>query len=256
MKNWKYVKESLIINYKTWIALTISSYFICDYKLLTGIYSYIIGLLYIYFGHIYYHSPLSTTYYYIHSYHHDHTDKNSILFEVIMEFAGTMMPIIIGYCLFKWKNIVLGFNPYVYLFFALFYSTVHIINYTYLRCNNMHMDHHLNTAGNYFPDICDLIFNTKHNPSDVENTDHWIPNIIIITLVVLLFKNIYRRSDNKKLLNILGFIVYGLLYDAIIIFSIYYYIKDLLYNDNLNKKHFENNISFIKNKINNTRMRY
>ena len=251
MKNWKYFKESLIINYKSWIALLISSYLVCDYNLFTGIYNYIIGMLYIYFGHIFYHSPLSTFYYYIHTYHHDHTDNNSILFEVVMEFVGTMMPIVVIYLLYKCERLILGFNPYVYLFFALFYSTVHIFNYTLLRYNNTHMEHHININGNYFPDICDLLFNTKHNPSDVENTDHWIPNIIAVTLFVLFAKNCYRKYKNKEFLKLLFFIIYGLMYDSIIIFGIYYYIKDLLENDILNKQKFENNIYFIRKKIHN-----
>ena len=115
----------------------------------------------------------------------------------------------------------------------------------------MHMEHHLNINGNYFPDICDLLFNTKHNPSDVENTDHWIPNIIAITIIVLIIKNVYRNYKNKEYLNILFFICYALMYDSIILFGVYYYIKDLLENDKLNQKKFENNVCFIKQKLHN-----
>jgi len=249
MKNQKYIIESLKLNYKSWIAFLISSYLICDYKLFSGIFNYIIGLIYIYFGHIFYHSPSSTFFYYIHTYHHDHHDTNSVLFEIIMEFVGTMMPIIIAYSLCKLNKISLGLNPYVYLFFALFYSTVHIINYTYLRCNNMHMEHHLNTKGNYFPDICDLVFNTKHNPSDIENTDHWIPNIIFVTILVLIIKNFYRNYRNKKVLNFIGFIIYGLMYDSILLFSIYYMIKDLYANDKVNNNNFEKNCMYLNKKL-------
>jgi hypothetical protein len=113
------------------------------------------------------------------------------------------------------------------------------------------MEHHLNINGNYFPDICDLLFNTKHNPSNVENTDHWLPNIIIITLIILAIKHIYRKYKNKEFLHLLFFIIYGIMYDSIIFFGIYYYITDLLENDKLNQEKFENNIYFIKQKLNN-----
>lgn len=249
MKNWKYFKQSLIINYKTWILLLISCYFVCDYKIFSGIFNYILGLIYIYIGHIYYHSPWSTIYYYIHTYHHDHDDLNSTLFEIIMEFTGTMMPIIVLYCLFDKQKIIDGFNPYVYLFFALFYSTVHIINYTHLRINNMHMQHHENIDGNYFPDICDIVFDTKHNLDDIENTDHWALNIICITLIVMFIKYLYRNSKNQKLLKLIGFITYGLLYDGVLIFTFYYYIKDIYNIDNKTDKLFCCNFKNIKDKI-------
>lgn len=251
LKNWEYIKKSLFINYKTWIALLISSYFVCDYKIFSGIFNYLLGLIYIYCGHVFYHSPCSTAWYYIHTYHHDQHDINGTLFEVIMEFTGTMMPIIVAYSLLKWKKIYDGFNPYVYLFFALFYSTVHIINYTYLRCNNMHMEHHKNINGNYFPDICDLIFDTKHNPEDVENTDHWLPNIFGVTIFVLIIQRLYRSVKNKKRLNLIGFIIYGLMYDSVLFFSVYYFLKDIKEFDRKNNTEFNNNVIILKNKIKN-----
>ena len=249
MKNWKYIKQSLIINYKTWIALIISSFFVCDYNFFTGIFNYILGLLYIYCGHIFYHSPFSTVYYYIHTYHHDHHDVNGTLFEIIMEFTGTMMPIVIYYCVLNYKKFNDYFNPYVYLFFALFYSTVHIINYTYLKCNNMHMQHHKNIDGNYFPDICDLIFDTKHDPSDVENTDHWLLNILFVTLFVEFLKGIYRKNEKIYNLKLLSFIFYGLLYNFVILFSVYYFINDVFNYDKKLNELFKIKLERIKNKI-------
>ena len=39
------------------------------------------------------------------------------------------------------------------------------------------------------PDICDILFNTKYDAENsIENTDHYINNIILFTLVVLLIK--------------------------------------------------------------------
>jgi hypothetical protein len=59
------------------------------------------------------------------------------------------------------------------------YITVHNINYSIVRVNNVHRMHHGDVHYNHGPDVCDILFGTKH-PSEttVENTDHYIPNIL------------------------------------------------------------------------------
>jgi hypothetical protein len=48
---------------------------------------------------------------------------------------------------------------------------------------------------NFGPDVCDVMFGTKHTSEDcVENTNHYIPNIIIITFIVLILKYVCRTE--------------------------------------------------------------
>lgn len=55
------------------------------------------------------------------------------------------------------------------------------------------------------PDICDIIFSTKNKTDeDVENTNHYIPNILIITFVILFLK--YICNNDKIQQNLLFFI--------------------------------------------------
>jgi hypothetical protein len=85
------------------------------------------------------------------------------------------------------------------LFFTLFYSSVHNINYGYFHVNNVHSLHHKHPLTNIGPDICDVIFGTK-NPlnESVENTNHYIPNILIITILILCVKYFYYSNDFFK----------------------------------------------------------
>jgi hypothetical protein len=56
---------------------------------------------------------------------------------------------------------------------------------------------------NFGPDVCDVMFGTKHSSEDcVENTNHYIPNIIIITFIVLILKYVCRTEWVKDSLLI------------------------------------------------------
>ena len=59
---------------------------------------------------------------------------------------------------------------------------------------------------NFGPDICDILFGTKHSSEDcVENTKHYIPNILIITGIVLILQYLCRTAWVKDIL-VLGVI--------------------------------------------------
>jgi len=80
-------------------------------------------------------------------------------------------------------------NYWIGLFCVLTYASVHNYNYSILKINNVHKLHHKYIKINYGPDLLDIIFETKHpSESKVENTDHYINNIILFTLVVLVIK--------------------------------------------------------------------
>jgi hypothetical protein len=49
------------------------------------------------------------------------------------------------------------------------------------------------------PDICDILFNTKYDvENSIENTDHYMPNIVICLVITLLLKSYWERRENKE----------------------------------------------------------
>ena len=96
-------------------------------------------------------------------------------------FNNTYFSHILEYIL-EYINIPLNF------FNFMLYTSIHYINYSYFHINNFHELHHKDTYKNIGPDICDIIFGTKYkiensNENTIENTDHYIPNILISLLI-------------------------------------------------------------------------
>ena len=75
----------------------------------------------------------------------------------------------------------------IFAFWALLYTTVHIINYS-LIYSKTHEDHHVNKYTNYGYDIYDIIFKTKLDPNNIENINHYSINAIIIGILFYIFK--------------------------------------------------------------------
>jgi len=196
--------KSIIINYKTYIALLIVPYLLTSDNFISGYVITILGLFYIYFGHIFYHSPYSFIFFFIHTYHHDHNDSASVYQEIIMEFLGIMLVVLVLTVINDIKHINYIYDPYIILYYFFFYASVHFLNYTFLRINNYHYKHHKSIESNYFPDICDIIFNTKYNNNTdyIENTDHWFFNIIGSATVAYFIKKYVEKSSNHIQKNI------------------------------------------------------
>jgi hypothetical protein len=58
--------------------------------------------------------------------------------------------------------------------------------------------HHEKYDTNYFPDIFDAIFETKHKDTDAqESIGHKIPNIIVAFLIVFLMKFLYDGQSES-----------------------------------------------------------
>ena len=48
------------------------------------------------------------------------------------------------------------------------------------------------------PDLCDILFDTKYKPENgIENTDHYIPNILLATILILFMQYIWKNSENN-----------------------------------------------------------
>ena len=217
--NYELIGKSITINYKTYIALLIVPYLLSKDKFISGYVITILGLFYVYIGHIFYHSPYSLVFFFIHTYHHDHDDNASVYQEVIMEFLGITLAILLLTIVSGINHINYIYDPYILLYYFFFYSSVHFINYTFLKCNNYHSKHHTKTDTNYFPDICDIIFNTKYNNTNntnntnnmtveyIENTDHWFFNIIGSATIVYFIKYYVEKSTTHIQKNLKDYFI-------------------------------------------------
>ena len=137
----------------------------------------------------------------VHHYHHEHDNFFSHFIQVVLELSIPYPFVMLSY----FCNISI-FNPWIILYFMLFYCSVHNINYSIFKVNSVHQLHHKEVNVNFGPDICDILFGTKHSSEDcVENTKHYIPNILIITGIVMIMKYICRTKWVKDVL-VLGVI--------------------------------------------------
>ena len=71
------------------------------------------------------------------------------------------------------------------VFWALLYTSAHNINYEILRPQE-HINHHLNPQTNFGIDLLDILFGTKYEPEGFEIMHHAVPNIVVITALILL----------------------------------------------------------------------
>jgi hypothetical protein len=160
------------------VLLLCSSYF--NYGIVTTLYVWTIH----YFGHIMLHLEHFYTIYSIpHQYHHIRNDWFVYIVNVIAEFSmmtiGILLPKYIFPVSFSFLNETSVFFNYI------IYTTVHYLNYTYLRVNQYHVKHHIVQNTNYYPDLFDKIFKTYHPETTAhEDITHMIPNIIFAFLVV------------------------------------------------------------------------
>jgi len=130
---------------------------------------------------------------FIHLFHHDPSYKDSTIFFIIEMFLdifiyGGFILIFIGEIIRKIFSIKL-FNNYILFFWAILFSSYHIINLHYLN-SPTHKDHHVhNGMLNYGPDWIDIICGTKLNNSEFEDFKSSIINsICTLVIIMILFK--------------------------------------------------------------------
>lgn len=130
----------------------------------------------------------------LHHYHHDNDNFFSHFSQILLELLLGMLVVPLHYLL---GNSFI--NTWTGLLFTLFYSTVHNINYGLFRVNDVHYLHHKEIYTNIGPDICDIAFHTK-NPknTEVENTWHYIPNVIVISILILFIKHFSENDEMKQ----------------------------------------------------------
>jgi hypothetical protein len=79
----------------------------------------------------------------------------------------------------------------VILLWALYYATVHNINYNMIHPLT-HKQHHMNNKTNYGIDIWDIIIGSKYDWDEVETHNHTSINLILITAVIYYFSNKFK----------------------------------------------------------------
>jgi hypothetical protein len=221
------ILKSINENYLSWIIIIICLYIISPNNIFKGIITFISFLLFAYILHYFSHinSNMSTI---LHKYHHKYNNFFSIFIQILLELT---IPVILLPFYFLYKTIYL--DIWIIIFSTLFYSTVHNINYGYFRVNNIHLLHHKYSTTNIGPDICDIIFGTKNiKNKTVENTNHYIPNVILITIFILLLKYLCK-NDNIRIFLINIIILFLLLSSIFLLIStiyLYIYKKELLEN--------------------------
>ena len=183
----------------SWIAIIISvtilSFSKYNYlkKLIIGFSTFIFAMFLVYIIHRNSHNKRNI-FTILHHYHHEHNNFFSHFIQILIEisFIGIFLPI---YYLFG--TILL--DPFVLIMVVFFYSSVHNINYSYFHVNHVHELHHQFIHTNIGPDICDIIFNTKHSSEHVvENTNHYILNVIVATSIAFIIKYFWQNIENKS----------------------------------------------------------
>jgi len=191
---FSFIINSILMNYKSWILLTISLLILCNFKPILLI-TFIIGMISSHIIHYWHHFEHSYPHNIIHDYHHRYNLPFNHFIQILLEFVSITGIIPLKYFLMESLPFLYLIDDWIVIFYYLFYTTIHNINYTIFHVNHVHEIHHREFVKNMGPDICDIIFGTKYKPADgLENTDHYIPNIIFCTIVVLSLKYIWNHS--------------------------------------------------------------
>jgi hypothetical protein len=187
------VIDSLKVNYKSWLLLLVVIYIISYPNISFGYLSFVVIIFFSYVIHLISHR-FDTIFTSTHKYHHHHNNFFSHFIQICVEIACAGSILLI----YNFTGLKL-FEPWILIFSNIFYSSIHNINYAIFHVNNVHSFHHVYEKTNIGPDIFDVLFGTKNKLNlEVENTNHYIPNIIISTMIVLIAKYYYMKDENKQ----------------------------------------------------------
>jgi hypothetical protein len=212
------VLTSLKTNYLSWIVILLCVSIISQPFIPAGIITFLSLLLFAYFIHRSTHNSINL-FTILHFYHHENNNFFSHFSQIILELSLGMTVVPLYYYL--GNNYI---DIWTAILFTLFYSTVHNYNYGQLRVNDVHFLHHKDVHTNIGPDICDIAFKTKNFKNiEVENTNHYIPNVIIITILVSFIKHLSYNSEIKNILINIYYITLIICVLFISISSIYLY---------------------------------
>lgn len=215
------VITSIKTNYLSWIVIILSVIIVSYPSIIAGFITFFNLLFFAYFVHRFSHYSRNV-FTILHHYHHENNNFFSHFSQILLELSLAMT--VIPYYYYLGSDYV---DIWTTILFTLFYSTVHNYNYGQLRVNDVHYLHHKDIYTNIGPDICDIAFNTKNfKNTEVENTNHYIPNLIVITVFVLLLKHLSTDSIIRNIMINLFIVFMGFSVLVISISSIYLYFTD------------------------------
>ena len=240
-KHFNNIIKSIVLNYKSWLCFMFSINIITTKTFLIAFSNLILFMIYSHILHFIWHLKCVYPINIIHTYHHSVHNTLSYVSEIIMEsvlFTSIIAPkYVINHQLIPY------IDEWTLFLGLIWYMTVHNINYSIFRVNDVHKIHHEVLEENMGPDICDIIFNTKYKPElGLENTDHYIPNIIVITIVIKLLQYLWNHKVNNKR------ICHYVIQSTIFLSGLFLYVVSvkLHFNDiNDSRATFENRINKI-----------
>ena len=242
----KKLYQSATINYKTWIAFTLSCFALgvgIDNTRFHLAFSYICFFwvyAYTYVGHWASHDELFCNAILSISHIKHHTPsagKLEFVMNLIMEFLSVTYPIIVYYLIKEFEIIRLFFlDEWIILFMYFFYTILHNVSYGICKPNIYHTKHHELTHTNYTPDFFDLLCDTKNNDTpELENTDFYLPTIIFSFVIIFILK--YKYADFSNISTIFN-IIWISCYLIVSVFAVYSTITDV-------KKSIDNEAAFF-----------
>ena len=193
-------------NLKTWVFFALAVWIVAQENVLRGFITFGVMLFLVYWVHSESHS-VRNFFTISHHYHHENNNWLSHGIQILMELQfGMVFPLV--------NELLLNdiFDKWIIIMLYIFYTSVHNINYSILHINRTHELHHAHIFTNLGPDICDIIFQSKDqsNVGDdgyIEDTSHYIPNIIVGTICVMILKHIYSNPIYKVVLDMLSYFV-------------------------------------------------
>jgi len=210
------VTQSVKENYLSWIFIFIAVTIMSYPNVYNGITTFFVIALFAYLVHYGSHK-YRNIFTIAHHYHHENSNFLSNFIQILLECS-----IILVFAPLYFIYGKIFFNEWVVLFFLFFYSTIHNINYSIFRVNDVHYLHHQFILTNIGPDIFDTMFNTKNEKdTSPENTNHYIPNIIIGLLIILFLQYLYKNDKNKQIMNCLLKSFLTFCFTVVSFFSIY-----------------------------------
>ena len=219
-------------NAPSWL-LILSTISIISYpNIFLGVLTFIVVIFIAYFYHVVAHVH-KNIFSIVHHYHHENDNFFSHFIQIILELSIPYPFVMLSY--FFGISI---FDPWIIIYFMLFYCSVHNLNYSIFKVNGVHRLHHTEVNLNFGPDVCDVMFGTKHSSEDcVENTNHYIPNIIVITGIVLILKYVSRTEWVKDSL-LVGLVTLLSLGIILLFFSsiILWYLECKKYNNKIENR--------------------